>query len=355
MKATIVLGLGFGDEGKGVTTNSLITSTDANDTIVVRFSGGQQAGHTVIENGIKHVHSSYGSGTLQSIPTYISEHCTLNPESMYKEHTELVKKKVKVPLIKIHPLAKLTTPFDVDANRSDLKNIGDGSCGMGVGKTMKRNEGPYKLYAIDMLSPKVLREKLDNIAKYYADLNSTPVLWSAVDEAVDKYIKAINDLPFVIGDYRSLGLYRHIIFEGSQGILLDMDHGFFPNVTYANTTSKNALDICQKIGIQEESIEIYYVTRTYQTRHGNGWMSDQRDLDLINNEEEINVTNEYQGEFKTGNLDYDLIDYAIKVDSIYSNNIVDKHIMVTCMDQIPGFEFSDPRLSRFKIHYRDKP
>lgn len=53
-----------------------------------------------------------------------------------------------------------------------------------------------------------------------------------------------------------------------------MDHGVFPNVTYAHTTSKNAYEICKKLDI--EDIEMYYVTRSYATRHGNGWMSNEK-------------------------------------------------------------------------------
>ena len=77
-----------------------------------------------------------------------------------------------------------------------------------------------------------------------------------------------------------------------------MGHSVFPNVTYANTTSKNAMEICKQLDIQD--IEFFYVTRCYLTRHGNGWMPNEEALQLINNEEETCVFNEYQKELRFG-------------------------------------------------------
>ena len=72
MSHSIVIGLGFGDEGKGITTSYLCKKLEGTK-IVVRFNGGHQAGHTVVFNGKRHIFSSWGSGTLQGIPTYWSE------------------------------------------------------------------------------------------------------------------------------------------------------------------------------------------------------------------------------------------------------------------------------------------
>jgi adenylosuccinate synthase len=91
MEGKIIIGLGFGDEGKGITTDYLC-SQYPDGSIVVRFSGGQQAGHTVIHNGIKHVHSNFGSGTLRNIPSYFSEHCTVYPNTIKKERSVLLSK-----------------------------------------------------------------------------------------------------------------------------------------------------------------------------------------------------------------------------------------------------------------------
>jgi adenylosuccinate synthase len=123
--------------------------------------------------------------------------------------------------------------------------------------------------------------------------------------------------------------------------MLDMEHGIFPHVTYANTTSKNALEVLKTIGL--DNIVIYLVTRCYQTRHGNGWMSNQDLLWLKNTQEEINVTGEWQGEFRKGELDYDLLNYAIDTEAVYSRGIPRK-LVVTCLDQREDFTFDAVKL-----------
>lgn len=323
-KAKIVIGLGFGDEGKGITTDFLAQQNP--DSIVIRFSGGQQAAHTVIIDNKKHIHSSFASGSLRGLPSYFSEHCTIHPVFLYNERKELMQKGGNIEL-HIHPLAKITTPFDVWQNKNNSKNLAHGSCGKGVGATMKRHEGLYKLHAIDLIAPReMLIEKLKAIAYYYGYNDN-----KELKEELQYFLEIIEKLNWNISDYNYLNSYNNLIFEGSQGILLDMDHGIFPNVTYANTTSKNAHEICKKLNIY--NIEMYYVTRSYLTRHGNGWMSNEKDLILKNNEEETCVYNEYQKELRFGNLDYDLLNYALKLDAAYTSSIK-KNLIITCLDQI---------------------
>jgi adenylosuccinate synthase len=328
--AKIVIGLGFGDEGKGITTDFLAKQNP--ESIVIRFSGGQQAAHTVMIGNRKHVHSSFASGALRGLPSYYSEHCTIHPLFLYNEREELKEKEANLDLY-IHPFAKVTTPFDVWHNRGNARNIDHGTCGKGIGSTMKRNEGPYKLFAINLIAPReMLLEKLNQIAYYYGFLNE-----SEIDEEVNRYLEAVDKLKWNIVDYMFLSKYENLIFEGSQGILLDMDHGVFPNVTYANTTSKNAIEICNKLKI--EDVAIYYVTRSYSTRHGHGWMANEGEIKLKNNEEETCVFNEYQKHLRFGNLNYELLNYALKLDAAYSP-MAKRNLVVTCMDQLEqDYEF----------------
>jgi adenylosuccinate synthase len=347
-KAQVVIGLQFGDEGKGKTVDYLCSRSS--NPIVVRFSGGQQAGHTVIHNGIKHIHSNFGSGTLRGVPSYFSEHCTIYPVTMYNEKKVLNEKKIYPNLI-IHPLAKVTTPYDVIFNRMREKEINHGSCGLGVGATMTRNDtSPYKLYAVDLQFPVMLYRKLDAIKKWYLvdkGWGSNEGFMRMLDVEMKAFDNAYQNIFFTIEGYDCLKEFDEIIFEGSQGVLLDMDHGVFPNVTYANTTSKNALEICKYLGIQPE---IYYITRCYQTRHGAGYMTNEGDITLTNNEEEINVHNEWQKHFRTGELDYNLLNYSLKIDNIYSSGL-DKHLVTTCLDQRPGFNVDYKRIySTFKSY-----
>ncbi len=84
---------------------------------------------------------------------------------------------------------------------------------------------------------------------------------------------------------------------------------------------------------------MYYVTRCYATRHGNGWMSKEKELTLKNNEEETCTFNKYQKDLRYGDLDYKLLNYALKLDGAYVNP-TKKNLVVTCLDQMDEeFEF----------------
>src|SRR5687768_7319484 len=158
MNAKIVVGLGFGDEGKGRTVDDLCTQ--AKNPLVIRFSGGQQAGHTVMIDGKKHVHSNFGAGTLRGVPSYFTEHCSIYLNTLVRER-EVLQSKGVVPHLTVHPLAKITTPYDVAWNRASEKKVRHGSCGLGIAATMKRhNETPYKLFAVDLLHKEFLYAKL---------------------------------------------------------------------------------------------------------------------------------------------------------------------------------------------------
>lgn len=322
-KAQIVIGLGFGDEGKGITTDFLAQQNP--ESVVIRFSGGQQAAHTVMIDGKKHIHSSFASGALRGLPSYFTEHCTIYPVFLLNEKKELMEKNGNIKL-HIHPLAKVTTPFDIWQNRTNVKNLEHGTCGKGIGATMKRHESPYKLFAADLMAPRaMLIEKLKGIAYYYGFMEE-----AQLEEALQDFLSAVDQIGWKIDDYTYLNSFENLIFEGSQGILLDMDHGVFPNVTYANTTSKNAYEICRLLKI--ENIEMFYVTRNYSTRHGSGWMSSEKELILKNNEEETCVFNDYQKELRFGELDYDLLNYALLLDEAYVM-ATKKNLIITCLDQ----------------------
>jgi adenylosuccinate synthase len=353
MKSQIVIGSCFGDEGKGITTDFLCKRNPFG-TIVVRFSGGHQAGHNVKIGKLSHVHSNYGSGTLRGVPSYYSEHCTIYPVTMLNEKNVLLTKHID-PILILHPMVKLATPADVAYNRVTEKRLKHGSCGLGVSATMKRNEtSGYKSYGMDLLNPSLLEAKITHISMYYREMleenkEDIPEYWTIYNNELTKFEEAIKILSFNIEEYDYLRYFDTLIFEGSQGIMLDMNYGIFPNVTYTNTTSKNAIEICQKLNISD--IELFYVTRCYQTRHGMGWMSNETPIKLTNTQDEINTFNDWQKDFRIGEIDYELLNYAHSIDDLYSKDIP-KNLVITCLDQRPGFEFEHNRLkTRFKQIY----
>lgn len=347
-KTHIVIGLGFGDEGKGVTTDYLCSISD--NPLVVRFSGGHQAGHTVqLPNGTRHVFSSFGSGTLRHIPTYWSSYCTLYPLGFMREYEALCTIGY-TPKIYVDALAMITTPYDLAFNRATEMVNKHGSCGIGFSATVERSlASPYKFYMKDTVHESVLRHKLHAVSVYYEQKlqqMNKPDITAAYREVltkvcpdIDFFIEFMYDVRekiTIVTETAILQKYDTIIFEGSQGILLDQDHGFFPHATRAYTTSKNAMEMVQRNNLPTPSI--YYITRIYQTRHGNGPMTNEdivSRLVLQNTEQETNQQHEWQGTFRRTPLDADLLNYALLTDSSFAEE-AEKHLVITCLDQIVG-------------------
>jgi adenylosuccinate synthase len=316
MRTSIVLGLQYGDEGKGLTTSFLSKKND----LVVRFNGGHQAGHTVVKADYRHVFSNFGSGTLNGAHTYWSQYCTFYPKSFYNERQALLKDGFD-PVHYIHPMAMVTTPFDIGFNRATEAGNRHGSVGVGFGATIARNETPFKLYAIDLIYRPLLIHKLHQIASYYKI--GDPVKEMAIFlEYVDRISLNICTLDKIKDNY------SHIIFEGAQGIMLDMDFGYFPNVTRSHTTSKNAMQIISECYLPRP--EIYYAMRSYLTRHGNGPMPNEKSD--VKFEDRTNVSHAYQGEFRFGYHCSEQLKYALGCDSVYSSGCT-KNISICCLDQ----------------------
>jgi adenylosuccinate synthase len=335
MNVDIIVGCGFGDEGKGTFVNYRVKQVTK--PLVVRFCGGHQVGHTVVENGIRHAFSNFGSGTLAGAPTYWSEYCTLNPLAVKKEGDVLRAQGIEPQLI-INANAMITTPYDIYRNMNDDKNKLHGTVGVGFGATIQRNEDMYHLYARDLQYPKIRDAKLIAIQQYVCiTTNDYGIVGNTyMDKLLNEFRAACDELVerFIIVDNLNNLLDRDLIFEGGQGIMLDMDYGFFPNVTRSNTTSKNAIAILDAHNLRSRSINTYYVTRAYATRHGNGFLPNEGlDISFIKeNPLETNVMGT-QGEFRKAVLDLDMIKYAVECDK-YHNPVTRRGMVITCLDQL---------------------
>jgi adenylosuccinate synthase len=317
MSNKAVLGIGYGDEGKGITTDYLCPLSV--NPMVVRFSGGQQAGHTVFLNGIRHVFSNFGSGTLRGVPSYWAKYCTVDPVGLINELDILIEKGVQ-PLLYIDERCPITTPFDILYNQEIEKVNKHGSVGVGVGATINREEKFYSLQFGDLFYEPVMRIKLNEIKKFY-NLNFEINL-DRFFRSVERIISCKNIKPAY--DFPLRGTY---IFEGSQGLLLDPNIGFFPHVTRSYVSTKNILDAGFKP-------ELYLVTRAYQTRHGNGAMiGEDIPHNILVNPLETNVSHPHQGEFRRALLNLDLLTYSINKDP-YIRFCLNKTLVITCLDHI---------------------
>jgi len=348
-RVQIVCDLAFGDGGKGVVTDNLVRECPTTP-LVVRFSGGPQAAHTVVHGDQRHVFSSFGSGTLSGAPSYFSRHTCISLVHLFEEW-RVLKALGANPELYIDPLATLITPADIAWNRVKERNVArHGSCGKGIGAAMQRNiSSPLKTYAVDLLHPEALQRKLEKIRAWYISSKLVGLgkedMCAQFDEEYDEQYHHFADylgreyLPFTLQSWSQILAhdYEHVIFEGSQGILLDMDHGFFPHVTYANTTSKNVWELLKNTDFPLNETNQYYVTRCYLTRHGIGWMPNE-DADMCF-EDLTNVHNEWQESLRFGEIDYDLLNYALEIDRSYHPTFCHtENIVLTCLDQRPDFE-----------------
>lgn len=306
--ASIVVGLGFGDEGKGATVDFIAASLPT--ARVVRFNGGQQAGHNVTHDGFHHTFASYGSGTLSGVPTWISRHCTINPLNAREEQQALMPVLTdNTRKIRVHEDALVTTPLHVVVNHRKESERGDnrhGSTGTGFGETIAWSLGNKALTAKDM----GLMSTLDFLIEYQeANRTDLPLIDLAkisvrMNLAFAQCYEVVTDEEFT--QELSTG---HTIFEGAQGLLLDEWHGFHPHTTWSNTTPANACSLAAEAGI--DKVEVYGCLRTYATRHGAGPLPHE-DTISVSGADMHNPTYEWAGAFRVAPWDVTNLLWAIQ-------------------------------------------
>lgn len=344
MRVSVVLGFTFGDEGKGVTTQWLCMQAlkYGRTPLVIRFNGGAQAAHTINYNGEEHICSTYGSGVLLGVPTFLTKDFYFDPISAWNEYTTL---RGKNPILMVHPDCRVVTPYDVIAGVNNARVIQDGSCGKGIFQTFQRyNRGEFKSLLPHKNEEDILRMYLYQVRTFYQiDKN---------DELEEQFIQSMQSLPCTVVSEPPTEENEELIYEGAQGLLLDMDYGFYPHVTPSHT----GLDSIPLDHLQ--GANVYLVTRTFTTRHGNGYTPKHKLLWDISNKHETNVNNEYQGAFKTGMLEHGLFHCAIDrhhLDVWQKKFRLQYHLMVTHGDIALehgyfDYLFADGQRGKVSIH-----
>ncbi len=359
MKATAVIGAGFGDEGKGLVTDFL-AAQDPASTIVVRFNGGAQAGHTVVTpEGVRHVFSHYGAGSLAGVPTFLSRYFIANPYLWEKEHKQLVGLPNANTVMMIHPLSMLTTPYDMLVNQEIERHRGKkrhGSCGLGINETVRRCMGPLGTFAQHLSRLDLLAEVMWKIQKHIpkrmaiAGIQPSQEFNDRLDAIdIDFFIAACERMAkaVFIADTKTALAKPNIIFEGAQGLLLDEKHPFFPHVTRSRTGLTNVSLMAEVIGLKE--IGVVYVTRSYMTRHGAGpFPSEDKSMAFA---DQTNCPNDWQGSLRFGELDLELMAEAINRDLLACPLQTNPSMAVTCLDQ----RTLDPRIVAHADALRVKP
>lgn len=351
--ATVIIGAGFGDEGKGLLTDFQSAPVGA-DCIVARFNGGAQAGHTVVmSDDRRHVFSHFGSGTFTGAATFLNKHFVSNPLLFHRERIELERLGTKTLAVFADERGLVTTPYDMLANQfaEIARGAGKhGSCGIGFGETIERSLNErFRIQISDLSDVAKLRTKLDDIRKNWTPerLKKLNVLMLSGEQAslLDEDKLRDDFIEAAVEFYERIRLARpkvlrtraKIVFEGAQGLLLDQDYGWFPHVTRSHTGLKNAVETAVEAGIKQ--LDCVYATRAYATRHGAGPLPHELpDKPFANIIDATNVANTYQDNLRFGWLDLDLLDAAIAYDmksySPAANLKITKKLAVTCLDQL---------------------
>lgn len=309
-RATVVIGANYGDEGKGLMVDYL-ASRISGEKVVVRFNGGAQAGHTVeTPRGERHVFSHFGAGTLAGAQTYLSKHFVCNPLLFWHERKKLEDASFR-PIVAIDPRCFITTPYDMMINQAVEDARGDkrhGSVGLGFGETIERNGVvSFQLWKADLADNKKVEEKLRLIRDQWLPVRCAQLGLSQfpeddmrlTDESLRKIIEATEAFESATVTAGAEFLEnKEIIFEGAQGLALDMDGKNFPHVTRSNTGLTNVMPIAKGIGL---SLEVFYMTRPYLTKHGAGPLPSEYTPDPAI-QDATNTEHPYQGRLRFGRL-----------------------------------------------------
>jgi len=348
-----VIGSGYGDEGKGLMTDYFATE----DTMVIRSNGGAQAGHTVVTpDRNRHVFSHFGSGTFVGAQTFLSQYFVVNPLLFRKEHSGFVLDFDRVPEIYIDPYCIISTPYDMILNQERERMRGQkihGSVGVGFGETIERswvhsslrmeqlkewsllskNEFKYQMFRF--LRKVVDEYVMTKINLEQVDSNFIDLLFS--DGPMQDFMEACEYMMDCVDIIQVSDIKNeNIIFEGAQGLMLDMDYGYFPYVTRSNCGMKNIGNLIPQIK-GEHTIEVNYVTRAYTTRHGAGPLENEVYELPFKVVDKTNITNKYQGSLRFAPLNLDTFASITNKDFMnYAPRTARKTTTVTCLDQLNG-------------------
>ena len=355
----IISGSFFGDEGKGSVVDYLASTKNIKEN--VRYNGGSQACHTVVSNGIKHKFSQLGSISLnQESRNYLSEYTVVNPFNLYTE-ADVLSRTTNIPIeeilknIYISKDSRIVTPYHklIGQLREIIARENKrGSVGTGVSETTRTYEETgieilmSDLTNQDSLSKEKLRGLYEYTRKFLLDNKDNidqTLLKKLVDERDIFYLTDIQNRDYIINCYSSLidtNLFNvinsitefhqkgNILFEGSQGLLIDRNYGIRPNTTLLNTTNHNGIILAKELNTEIHKIG---AITPFTSRHGKGLLPTySEDIDKRIFDE--NQTHTYfQGKPRYGWFDVVLAKYS---QSINQND----ELFMTQIDRLSSFK-----------------
>lgn len=314
--AYAVIGANFGDEGKGLCVDRLSTK----GSLVIRHNGGAQAGHTVETDGKRFVFHQLSSGSFRSADTFWAETFLPDLFKLTGEVEDFYRTAGYLPALFSHPDARVTVIDDVIINMALETSRGEarhGSCGMGINEAFLRSGAGFGLTVYDVKSVsaealytrlRALRDeychirldalglRLKDMGEYGELLSDSGVLYNAAEG-----MKRGAELVELKDAGKLFTEYESVVFEGAQGLLLDSENKrFAPNVTASRTGLNNPVTLSKKYGLELK--KVFYVMRSYVTRHGAGELPEEREPVSVGSivKDGTNVKNEWQGSLRYG-------------------------------------------------------
>ncbi|WP_373702663.1 adenylosuccinate synthase [Weissella soli] len=275
MAGIVVVGSQWGDEGKGKITNFIAQDAD----MVVRYQGGNNAGHTIYVNGVKFELSSIPSGIFDPKKlAVIGNGSVINPKSLLEELDSIHVKGVSTENLRISDRAHVIFPYHIliDQLADAKKGAGKiGTTGRGIGPAYMDKAARTGIRVIDLLDKEVLHERLTTVLNEKNELLEKIYAHAplAVEPLVEEFYAYgqklapyICDTAVLANDYLDAG--KRVLFEGAQGAMLDIDHGTYPYVTSSSPVGGGATI---GAGVGPTKIDrVVGVMKAYTSRVGDG-------------------------------------------------------------------------------------
>ncbi|MEO1171605.1 MAG: adenylosuccinate synthase [Myxococcota bacterium] len=334
MPSVVLVGAQWGDEGKGKITDYIAESADA----VVRYQGGNNAGHTIVVGESTYKFHLIPSGVLYSETTCVlGNGVVIDPEELIRELDELEQQKIDTSHLKVSERAHYILPTHKWLDLRSEERKGDKKIG-----TTGRGIGPAYRDKIIRIGVRVAdpgnRERLVTLVQNHFDEHASRIEGSewTVERTVDYLVKSYERLQPHIGNTSEivndiLDRGGRVLFEGAQGTLLDIDHGTYPFVTSSSPTSGGA---CIGAGIGPTRINVVMgVAKAYTTRVGSGPFPTELENDLG---EKLRTDGHEFGTTtgrsrRCGWLDSVALRYALRTNGM-------THIALTKLDVLDDFE-----------------
>ncbi|MEM0140202.1 MAG: adenylosuccinate synthase [Ferroplasma sp.] len=367
---SVILGLQFGDEGKGKITDFI----SRNYEDVVRFNGGSNAGHTVVISGKKFKFHLIPSGALRSKMVILGNGMVIDPEELIDE-IKLLKESNKAIEIKISSGAHIVTKMHKALDKMEegvRSKLNIGTTSQGIGPTYEDKYARTGIRMIDLASPDIIKEKIEIIYKMKENLlkdtiYSTPQERMKMGDELFSYGKEIMQYMDYTEDriYRDYSEGKNILFEGAQGGMLDIDFGIYPFVTSSNTLA-GALSTGSGFSFRKVN-RVIGVFKAYTSKVGSGPFPSE----IANDSTLRDLGSEYGTTTgrprRVGWLDIPLLRHTIKLNDVDSLAITKVDIlgMLDKIKVVTGYKLDGneidyfPRrltdFDRLEVNYREFP